>query len=207
MVAEKIDLEPISPQQKKARATRQALLNAARERFTVDGYAASSLDAIASDAGVTKGAFFHHFKDKPALFKEVWNELEEEMIGSVQAAADETAKHSAQENPYAPFIAGCAVYFDFAQRPDYRQIVMIDSAGVLGEFEWRRIEATLRTAAIAQGLSILHHKKAIRTSPTKALVVMICGAVSGAGFALAREEEGIHKEDLLARIEATLRRL
>lgn len=199
--------EPRSPQQQKAHATRTALLNAAKEKFTEEGFSNTSLASIVQAAGVTKGALFHHFKDKADLFYEVWLGLEQEMTETASEVARRTNRNPAEENPFAGFIAGCGVYFDFAQRRDYRRIVMIDGASVIGEFEWRRIEIALEMETISFGLNHLYEQRAIRTPPSKALVVMIQGAVHGAGYAIAREEEGIHKEDLMARIETTLRRL
>ena len=52
-----------------AEATRQALLTAASARFAQQGYAHTSLDDVAADAGTTKGAVYHHFKDKEAIFQ------------------------------------------------------------------------------------------------------------------------------------------
>ena len=198
---------PSQPQQQRALATRTALLAAAREKFTHEGFSKTSLDSIVKSAGVTKGALFHHFRDKADLFREVWLSLEQEMNETANKAAETANRQYARENPYAGFIAGCRVYFEFAARPDYRRIVMMDGAAVIGEYEWRRIDAAMGFATIETGLKNLFEHGAIRTPPTKALVIMIQGAVNGAGFAIARGDEGIHKDDLLARIEATLRRL
>lgn len=195
------------PQQQKALATRNTLLTAAREKFTDVGFSGASLESIVKAAGVTKGALFHHFKDKADLFREVWMSLEKEMNDLANKTAQQANRERGKENPYAGFIAGCGVYFDYAERPDYRRIVMMDGAAVIGEYEWRRVDASMGIATIERGLLNLYEHKAIRTPPTKALVIMIQGAVHGAGYAIARNEDGIHKDDLLARIEATLRRL
>ncbi len=196
-----------APQRQKAQLTREALLRAAREKFTVDGYVGSSLDAIVKHAGVTKGALFHHFKDKADLFLQVMLGLEQEMNMTANKAAVEIGRANMPDNPFAGFIAGCGVYFDYSARQDYRRIVMMDGAAVIGEFEWRRIDSELGMKTINSGLQFLYDQKAIRTPPTPALTVMIQGAVNGAGFAIARGDQSIHKEDLLARIETTLRLL
>jgi TetR/AcrR family transcriptional repressor of nem operon len=57
---------PTSPQPPKAGA-RQELLNAALGLIREQGYASTSVDELCAQAGVTKGAFFHHFKSKEAL--------------------------------------------------------------------------------------------------------------------------------------------
>ena len=68
---------------KKASETRAAILHAARQRFTHEGFEAS-LSSIVEDAGITKGALFHHFENKQALYHEVWQELQREMIQDTQ---------------------------------------------------------------------------------------------------------------------------
>jgi AcrR family transcriptional regulator len=61
-----------------AEATRAAILDAARKRFAEDGFSAS-IASIVADAGVTKGALFHHFPSKLDLFREVWTDLQTRM--------------------------------------------------------------------------------------------------------------------------------
>ena len=43
------------------------LLDAALHVIRVKGYAATTVDDICHEAGVTKGSFFHHFKSKDEL--------------------------------------------------------------------------------------------------------------------------------------------
>jgi TetR/AcrR family transcriptional repressor of nem operon len=50
-----------------ARDARDKLLDAALKMIRERGYGATSVDALCAEAGVTKGAFFHHFKSKEAL--------------------------------------------------------------------------------------------------------------------------------------------
>src|SRR5215469_14339240 len=57
-------------------ATRRAVLAAARSSFGTKGYAQTSVDEIAAAARVTKGAVYHHFAGKEALFRAVYSEVE-----------------------------------------------------------------------------------------------------------------------------------
>ena len=59
-------------QAERTEATTTALVDAARELFAQDGYAATSLDAVAAKARVTKGAVYHHFEGKQQLFEAVF---------------------------------------------------------------------------------------------------------------------------------------
>lgn len=54
-------------QQRRAHATRNAILLAAAEEFDRCGYAGASLSSILSRSGVTKGAFYFHFRSKETL--------------------------------------------------------------------------------------------------------------------------------------------
>lgn len=49
------------------RATKTKLLNSALKLIRTQGFEATSVDDVCRDAGVTKGAFFHHFKSKEEL--------------------------------------------------------------------------------------------------------------------------------------------
>jgi AcrR family transcriptional regulator len=62
-----VDHAPI----KQVEATRRAVLAAARSSFGRKGYAQTSVDEIAAAARVTKGAVYHHFAGKKALFRAV----------------------------------------------------------------------------------------------------------------------------------------
>ena len=54
--------------QHRSEETRDRILDAALKRFAVDGYSGASVDAICSEASVSKGAFYHHFPTKQAVF-------------------------------------------------------------------------------------------------------------------------------------------
>lgn len=66
-----------------AEATRAAIVTAARARFAENGYAGTSLDDIALAAGATKGAVYHHFRDKRDLFRAVYDELARELVEAI----------------------------------------------------------------------------------------------------------------------------
>ncbi|HEY3281176.1 MAG TPA: TetR family transcriptional regulator [Armatimonadota bacterium] len=98
---------------------KEGLLAAAVRRFAAQGYDATTLDEVAADAGVTKGAIYWHFTDKADLFGQVMRErtarLEEAVVSAVEAAQSPPEKLRAfllssfafsQANPHFAVLLG-----------------------------------------------------------------------------------------------------
>src|SRR5436190_823064 len=69
-----------------ADATRDELLRVAGRLFAERGYASVGTEEIVRAAGVTRGALYHHFRDKRDLFREVHESLERELVERIGAA-------------------------------------------------------------------------------------------------------------------------
>jgi AcrR family transcriptional regulator len=109
-----------------AEATRRAVLAAARSSFGRKGYAQTSVDEIAAAARVTKGAVYHHFADKEALFRAVHAEVEAEAQARAGAARDP------KESPIDQIVAVVDAYLDVALDEEIRRITLIDGPALLG---------------------------------------------------------------------------
>jgi AcrR family transcriptional regulator len=173
-----------------AEQTRRAILAAARSSFAEHGFAAASTTAIARAAGVTRGAVYHHFAGKSDLFREVFVEIEHELNESVVAAA------RAETDSLAAFIAGSAAWLDFAVRPDYQRIAVVDAPAVIGAAEWHEIDAGIGLVSMEAGLAALAADGVLSRPPSRALAVLLFGALTDAGLALARGD-GPAKGELL----------
>jgi AcrR family transcriptional regulator len=111
--------------ERQAAATREHLIAVARQRFTEQGYAATSIEDIVQRAGVAKGALYHHFSGKDALFRAVYEAVVADVVSAVMAAA------SAVEEPWASVRAGLSAFLDACLDPPFRRIVILESVSVL----------------------------------------------------------------------------
>jgi AcrR family transcriptional regulator len=111
--------------ERQAEATRELLVAIARERFTNQGYAATSIEDIVQRAGVAKGALYHHFSGKDALFRAVYEAVQADVVSAVMAAA------LAAQEPWAGVRAGLSAFLDACLDPAFRRIVVLESVSVL----------------------------------------------------------------------------
>jgi AcrR family transcriptional regulator len=70
---------------RQAEATRNLIVSVARELFTAQGYAGTSIEHIARRAGVAKGALYHHFNGKDALLRAVYEAVLREAPENAEA--------------------------------------------------------------------------------------------------------------------------
>lgn len=110
---------------RQAEATRSLLVEVARQNFTEHGYAATSIDDIIQQAGVARGALYHHFSGKEALFRAVYETVEGEVVSRVMQAA------ASQSSPWEAVRAGLSAFLDACLEPAFRRIVILDSVSVL----------------------------------------------------------------------------
>ena len=73
--------------ERQAEATRQLLISVARELFAERGYGGTSVEEIIRRAGVARGALYHHFPSKDALFRSVYDAVQADIASRVVAAA------------------------------------------------------------------------------------------------------------------------
>jgi len=112
-----------------------ALVSAARQRFTDVGFAGTSLDDVAADAGTTKGAVYHHFKDKKALFRAVYVEVSHQLIAAVATSAGAASAGSPGEVALHAFLI-------HAGDPACQRVLFTDGPVVLGAAECRAIDTS-----------------------------------------------------------------
>jgi AcrR family transcriptional regulator len=170
----------MSPAQgRSADRTRAALVDAARKLFVAKGYFATGTEEIVAQANVgTRGALYHHFADKQALFLAVFDLVQ----------ADLAAATTAPERGDALDLLTAALqqFLDAsADNADVQQVLLIDGPAVLGWDQWRRLEADYGLGAITAMLDAAVSERAIPKQPTTPLAHMLLAAVDEAALYIA----------------------
>ena len=116
-------------------ATVGTILAEARRLFTERGFEATSIDDIAEAAGVAKGAVYHHFASKEAVFQRVLEDLQAEI-----ASAPAPAEALEWRDPVEQIAAATLRYLLAASEPAVRRILLVDGPAVIGWRRWREID-------------------------------------------------------------------
>lgn len=114
--------------------TKQTLIDVAEDLFTQHGYANTSLDSIVSRAAVTKGALYHHFAGKRAVFEACFERIEARASATINEATADLA------DPWEKARAGLRAFLAVVQEAPYRRIVVQDGPSVLGHERFREQE-------------------------------------------------------------------
>jgi AcrR family transcriptional regulator len=107
--------------------TRGKLIAAARRAFGAVGYAEASMDDFTAEAGLTRGALYHHFGDKKGLLEAVIMQIDAEMSERLSAIS------GSAEDPWNGFVDECVAYVEMALEPEIQRILLLDGPAVLGD--------------------------------------------------------------------------
>ena len=179
-------------------ATRRALLRAARRAFTANGYQGTAVDAVARKARVTKGALYHHFADKRALFDAVVCELQDEMASGIdRRVADERDR-------WRRLKSGIAAFLDACGEASYRRLVIHEAPAVLGMARFREIDdASL--AGFHRAIAVLRERGEIEFADAALLTRLLAALVWETAMLMAEADDpGSLREQALAAIDRML---
>lgn len=181
-------------------ATRQALIAAGRELFGRLGYGGVSTVAIADAAGVSRGAMYHQFADKRDLFEAVFEDVERELVGEIDAAV--SAAGSA--DPVDSLIVGCLAWLDASADPAVQRVILLDAPAVLGWARWREVELRHTIGLLESALAGAVAAGRIRTQAVRPLALVLVGALDEAAQYLAHSGDSA-RDDLA--IKSIIRQL
>ncbi|MEQ8333910.1 TetR family transcriptional regulator [Nisaea sp.] len=176
--------------------TRASLLSAARTLFIEKGYADTGTPEIVKAANVTRGALYHHYRDKEDLFRAV---VERE---ATAVSADIERRAGTAANPLDALTAGSIAYFDAMAVQGRARLLLLDGPAVLGPEEMSRIDRETGGGSLLDGLAAL-----LGRAPDlemRALADLLSAAFDRAALAISR---GARRDDYESAMEKLLKTL
>ncbi len=169
----------MAKQAERRAATTEAILDAARRLFGERGFAVTTMDDIAQAAHVAKGAVYHHFKTKEALFEAVFDRVSRDLVQEI----DRTAR--AEKDVLAAMVAGTQHYFAATAKGPTGRIILRDGPAVLGWERWREIDARHFGGKMPRAIAAAMETGLIARQPVEPLARLLLGAVTEAAVACA----------------------
>ncbi len=159
-------------------ATRGDLIAAARKLFTEKSYAETGTPEIVAAAGVTRGALYHHFTDKQALFEAVAEQEANAVAEEVERAAP-TALGAREA-----LLVGTEAYLRAMQVPGRTRLLLLDGPAVLGRPGMDAIDDRHGNRTLREGLAATMRAGAMRKLPLAALTSLLAATFDRAALAI-----------------------
>lgn len=172
-------------QEERSAATREALIAAARKLWGLRGYAEVGTPEIATGAGVTRGAMYHQFADKAALFREVVEVVEQDVMARMAVVVAE----SGAATPADAVRAAVDAWLDVSGDPEVRQLILLDAPSVLGWAEFRDVAQRYSLGMTEQMLTEAIRAGQLAEQPVRPLAHVLIGALDEAAMVIATADD------------------
>ncbi|MGA7052474.1 MAG: TetR/AcrR family transcriptional regulator [Mycobacterium sp.] len=175
--------------------TRRDLVDAGRELFLEQGFFNTSIGDLVTRSRVgTRGAFYHHFKDKAELFRAVFEEVEADLtlrsIATPPAGAD----------PWQRLTHGLHGFLEAALEPEVQRVMLVDGPVVLGWKTLRAIQERNSIALIDQVVRQAVTDGVIDDQPITELTHMLVAAVEEASLLVAHAAKPAEARERAAKV-------
>src|SRR4051794_37486102 len=186
----------------RGRTTRERLVATARELFGREGYDATSIEAILRETGVARGALYHHFTDKRALFDAVLDDVMVDIARTVMEAA------RGHDDPVESLRAGFGRWLELAADPAIQRIALLDPPFVLGWARWRELDEERVLGGVLKGLHRVAEAGRVPIGDVDLLAHMLLAAVNEAALMIAgADDPAAALREGRATVDQVLRRL
>ncbi|OBK11003.1 TetR/AcrR family transcriptional regulator [Mycobacterium asiaticum] len=183
-------------QEERSAATREALISAARTLFGRRGYADVGTPEIAKEAGVTRGAMYHQFADKAALFRDVVEAVEQDVMGRMAGLV----ATSGASTPAGMIRAAVDAWLDVSADPEVRQLILLDAPAVLGWTAFRDVAQRYSLGMTEQLISEAIKAGQLKELPVRPLATVLIGALDEAAMAIATADDQERAREEIGRV-------
>lgn len=167
----------------KGRATRDALIAAARDLFGDHGFDGTSIEAVLAVAGVARGALYHHFATKAELFDAVLDRETAALADAIAQAARPVP------DPLKSLATGCDAFLRLALDPAIQRITLLDPPAVVGWVRWREIDRRHTLGGLRASIGRLAKTGRVEPAQVDMLAHMILAAVGEAAMFVATADD------------------
>lgn len=167
----------------KGRETRERLIRTGRELFGERGYEDTSIETILDSAGVARGALYHHFATKEALFDAVLDGLVAEIADTAAAAARKAS------DPVEGLRLGCSAWLRMALDPAVQRIALVDAPAVVGWTRWRELDELHTLGRLRANLQAIADDGRLPPKQVDVLAHMVLASVNEAALLIARADD------------------
>ena len=164
-------------------ATRRELIAIATKLFVAHGYQGTSIDAVLREAGISRGALYHHFDGKHALFEAVLDRVEADVAERVAKAARDF------DDPVEALRAGSHAWLHLARDPAVRRIALVDAPSVVGWEKWREIDERYAFGLLKAALGAVAARGRVRKELVDVLAHMLLAALAEVALVIARAKD------------------
>lgn len=164
-------------------ATRERLLGAARGLFGERGYEHTSIEAVLEASGVARGALYHHFPSKTALFDAVLEQVVAELAD--RATGEARAGSDALEN----LRTGARSWMRMAQDPAVQRIYLLDPQAAVGWARWRELDERYWLGGLRASFARLAREGRVPAGQERFLAHMLCAVLTEAALFVAYAED------------------
>ena len=173
-------------------ATRTALVEAGRRLFVEKSYAETSTPDLVAEAGLTRGALYHHFADKQALFRAVVEAESAAVAKEIEIAAP------AGLMPLEALRKGGEAFLACMSVPGRTRLLLLDGPAVLGRKEMDDIDRAHAGRTLREGLQAAMKAGAIRQLPVDPLAALLGAAYDRAALGIEAGGSAVEYETLLS---------
>ena len=176
-------------------STKRALLDNATQLFADRGYAGTSLDEVVAAAQVTKGALYHHFPSKLALFESVFDRLQEKTTREIEK------KIGRKKDPWERAQVGLRAFLDVCREPHFRRICLQEGPVALGHERWTEAERAASLGIVQRTVDDLLKDLGGADSLSQSFAIVFYGAIRSASEYVA---DSADPDAAAAEVQATI---
>ncbi|WP_413380735.1 TetR family transcriptional regulator [Alkalihalobacillus sp. 1P02AB] len=162
-----------------AEETAQLLLHTAKRHFAKHGYAKTALEDIVNDSALTRGALYHHYKNKKGIFYAAVESIQKKIAQNIKQQA------SMSSDQWEQLSLGCRTFITSAVDPDHKQIILIDGPAVIGWSHWRQLDANHSMSLLYSQLEQMQKNGCFSSLSVESLAHSLSGAMNESALWIA----------------------